>query len=632
MNQVPAKSFGDHGRYQSYNISKDQSPSLRNINFNLTSGDINLNDFNDTAEITVLQENYLPENNLFEENPTEFQVLNLGELVVTPEVLERVAFEKRMLLHIPYLPRRHKNILSALLRLYADNVELHFSQVKLSEKLRIGISTVQRALNRFKELGILQWVFRGIKKTCLYTFSPFMHSKVLREKFVRWVSGFKYVPMVVLLAQNTEAFSASMTSNKIQISKDNFSQSERQFPSERILISKSLSLQAFILKREKRVIESLSVCNTTRAYEGQGHALAFSEKDQSNFEEFPMSQVYSQSLALAAAASVKSIKLTTYGRLIVGCYPADAIRFADVEMGNKKTKVQKPFALFSAMCKQYCDKNNMRPNFSRLQEFKSSTADWQLLTEIEESPASVSSEPQKSSTKINGYVDPYKDKYTYLLEPQRNPMTFDRQGNWDRAIEAIKGLSEKLNPFQDQMLELDVVAGDQAPIVMAQAITGKRPEFAMISSIVADWKKLQHPIIDKAQPETKNQIAKIPSQTPMPKSTPTVPFVPLSQEEIDLIEQVIGKCATMPDTGTTKWLLNAVSEMQEVGANHPRLLDGTFRQGISELFGIRPRNLGSPLATTTPAATVATVLAFGDEPPFDIPLDLNDDGLYLEIY
>jgi hypothetical protein len=479
-----------------------------------------------------LQENSTLVTQSYYENATEFQVVDLGDRVVTPGKLDSIAFERRVVPEILALPKKHKKVLTAILKFDADYLELHFSQVGLANKLKIGLSTVKRALCRFKEIGILQWVFRGIKKTCLYTFSPFMSSKSLRDKLAAIVAGFKYIPMAVLVAQNLSTFAAPV----LRVS-------EPQCTNVENTISKSLFSLMFIFKSGGGGRESLcvgkDVCARARIRITPPHL--FLSKNQEN------DMSYSQSLAIAAASSIKSMNLTPFGKLIISSYPADAIRYADEKMCKRTSPSANPMAAFSALCKEHCEKTGDKPSFSRLMQFKKDNPEWAQLPEVEVVPVAA----------------PIKRANVFVAD--RDPLTFDRVGEWTKFVLEGKrrvAAGEKVNPFWQAEIDQYDLAQEQGA-----AITESYPIQAM-----------------------GNVMGLVIPEVPVVPIAPRVPVVvpgyePLDEEDLDLIDSVINNINRL-DKSTVGWLAKAIAEVKEQGANHPRIQDGSFRSGLKHVRDI----------------------------------------------
>lgn len=316
------------------------------------------------------------------------------------------------------MPRLHKKIFSELLKLNADYKEVWFSQVKLAQRLKVGLSTLKRALTRFKELGIVSWIFRGVKKTCLYTLSPHFHSKALRDKFVHLIDGFKYLPMTMLLSQNALLFAGAQKQLLVA--------SGPQCTNVESLNTLSLSLPMLSLKavRSISIRESLGIPSSVRAREADDTNRAKSSESETIFLTETKKEkelgMYSASLSISAASNVTAIKLTAYGRLVVSVWPHKAIEFADIE--TKKIKSPKnPMALFLSSCKKYCDKHGLRPDYTRLNEFKNENAAWEQLAEYE-IPETIETKTKKIEIKQTT-PDDYRD-----------PETFDRVGEWQKFL------------------------------------------------------------------------------------------------------------------------------------------------------------------------------------------------------
>jgi hypothetical protein len=400
-----------------------------------------------------------------------------------------VAFEQVLSKALLCMPKKHKHVLNAVLKYNADNKELYFSQVKLAAKLKLGLSTIKRALARFKELGIIQWVFRGVKKTCLYTLSPFFHSKALRDKFVALVSGFKYIPMTLLLSSNAHLYTSGNTRPVA---------SGPQCTNVENLNIKSLSLKEVSLEavRSISIRESLGIPSSARAYEEN-------ETKRNEIKKEKDCSMYSPSLSIAAALDVKSIKLTEYGRLVVGVYPDKAIEAADNET-KKMRGMKNPMAFFLSHCKKHCEANGLRLNYNRLNEFKNSNPGWENLSEYE----AITPQPEpevKGKSGTSGILKPGVKLPTFeevsarikarnaaernesIADQQeksgefRDPKTFDRLGEWTKfVLEGKRRLAagEPVNPFWqreiDQYDKAQAAGADMTdiPVKSLNALTG----------------------------------------------------------------------------------------------------------------------------------------------------------------
>ncbi len=477
--------------------------------------------------------------------------MDMGPLVVTPEVLDRVAFERSFKIALSGMSKGFKKVFNRIIKLDADSQDLWFSQEKIADKLGLCRSTVRRALAYFKKHGLIQWSFRGVKKTCVYKLNVHLGSKVVRDKFVSQVSNFKLISMSVLMERNAVLFEGATPAISTEIKVEN----EPQCPSERILISLSLSLSELSKKRsEKREIERLTESLTVRVREGHGLASLFLSKNQENV----MSQVYSQSLSIAAAANVSSFKLTSYGKHIVASYHHEAIAFADAEMKKKKGKIQKPMGLFCSLAKQYSDKNGLKGNFSRLQEFRNDNPGWESIPEFE--PALAPAPSESNPIKKTGANAPYQVTEAWRLELDPHKEVAD----------AIRILQERGEPVNKYLLLVkeghDRVAAGEPGVNLADYY----PSF--MKPLVRD-----------------------PNTPRMSEPTPVAQVMnshkPLKDGQRSMLEKLIEHRDVLGEGDNVELIVTQMRELLVQGMSHPMAKNIEFWDGVQwmvDLINLQP--------------------------------------------
>lgn len=311
---------------------------------------------------------------------------------------------------------------------------------------------------------------------------------------------------------------------------------------------------------------------------------------------------YSPSAAIVAAANVTAIKLTSYGRVVVSVYPADAIKNADAEL-KRMSSVKNPMAFFLSACKKYCERTGSKPNYDLLNDFKSKNPEWVSLPEYDRTAPtepSIASKTKYSKELPFDYVDPYKDK----VQEDRINDGVDYDAEYLKFIGILQDMvarGERLNPYAHQVL-VDTYLAKQgtAPVTVlrqeaASVIAGPALEIPTNEVPAAPVGRSQSPVVRHEQIRATtndslsgNTVTPLPTQSFKPEpslSSPDV-YVELDPVDVGLIATVIGLSGKL---GPQKeWVLKAIKEVMDRGANHSAIKDGTFRSGMEYIVTLFP--------------------------------------------
>ena len=479
------------------------------------------------------------------------------------------------------MPKGCLKVFNRIIKLDSDNKELWFSQVRLAEKLGLCLSTIKRALAYLKKHGIVQWTFRGVKRTCLYKLNDHLGSKAVRERFVKQLPNLKLIPMPILVSRNAVFLEHSTPA----ISSECLIENEPQCPSERILISKSLISKSDLSKSGKREIERLTESNiaSVRARLRKRLASLFLSKNK----EKEMSQ-YSQSVSMIEASGLQSFDPSAYGKIIVASFHHESIRFADEEIKKKKGTVQKPMALFCSLAKQHSEKNGLRGNFSRLQEFRKENPAWESMPELNEAPIPapvLASKSIKSGTsgilkdgvRLPGLVEisalikarnatesnELSIEADTVLQQHRDASTFDRVGEWMQFVLEGKrrlGVGQSVNPFWKREIDAYDAAHEQGasmqdmPIRAAAAIIG-------------------HEII--------------------PGVVEAVVHEPLGSAQMKIISKILEHRDVLGHGESPQLVLQQINELVCQGTSHPLASDRGFWEGMVYVADVIDSQLAS---------------------------------------
>lgn len=313
----------------------------------------------------LLQDNSQQKTPVVSEIPSSAAIVCVEKKPATPKPtksvsvkrIDHLSYEKHLEQSLPLLTKSQRKIFEQLLKYQADYTEIYASHIGMAKKVGCSVSTIKRALNRFRELDLLQWLWRGVKKTCIYSLNSNLGHESIRSKFKSVFKAFAFIPMVLLLSRN-----AALFGNEPQCSK------------------------------EEKYLYALSLSNGSR------ESLSCKKDVQPDANRFPLAIEFFKKTTgermeeyKQAIERIKSLKFTPWGKQKLVAYPVGAISFADDALFYSKGTISNPVGFFMSQCEKYCTDKGLEPNWAKVIEIRKRKPEVDQLPLVVENVAQTAS-------------------------------------------------------------------------------------------------------------------------------------------------------------------------------------------------------------------------------------------------
>lgn len=251
-------------------------------------------------------------------------------------------FERNPVGYIKKLTKADRKFLDQLLYLQSkyDSVWMGFD--RLAQVTGYCSRTMKRAAKKLEEKGLISHIMGSYVAANEYHLHPLFASFTMRRKLSKLLPALRFTPSFLKIAVaallSVQIANVTAISPRIDINKNSNS---------------SLSITKDAHPRSKGVI---SVSLFKEIKENAQFARQLKERRMQQSEK--------------AINAIRTLKLTVWGKMVLSAYPAEAIRYADEQIFMAKKLPHNPLGLFKSLCTKFCEKNNLKPDWSRVEHWK----------------------------------------------------------------------------------------------------------------------------------------------------------------------------------------------------------------------------------------------------------------------
>jgi len=290
--------------------------------------------------------------------------------------------------------------------LTANVREMYPSQQWLADRVGIGLRKMKYILNELREMGVIQSLWRGVRRTCLYRVSPWFKTtpgvyKKLAPYFTMFLGDFDprfgYLPYGALGAavHSREYIRKNKYINRVEKSiKEsvvNGGAKTGVISSDVYILPQSSEVsprRALVLRRDpsKILVDAVMSGDVGRDDTYFGEILRREMKQVWSYEDSPRSTmptgVRSRSSALRDSKATKEAQrvedevkslidvvakelgLTEHGRMKLSVYPSEVLQDALVEYKKVGAPIYNAYGLFDKLCVRCCEQQGIKPAWS----------------------------------------------------------------------------------------------------------------------------------------------------------------------------------------------------------------------------------------------------------------------------
>lgn len=215
------------------------------------------------------------------------------------------------------LPRRQRDLLDNIFFPANRHKEVFPTQSTLGKKSKLSRSYTNKILLKFEKQGIIARNYRHMTSN-LYKVAEIFNELNVREKLRQLFPAFKYLPLVLCLARGYTIKTINDTQTNISLA------------------------------------SNIYITNPKGIKDDNRHPLARAVMQHAAENPIPPS-----------IQKLKSLNLTKAGQIRLTCFPDEAIEYAAEKLKYAKN-ARDPYALFFSVCKDYCQNNQLLPNWERV--------------------------------------------------------------------------------------------------------------------------------------------------------------------------------------------------------------------------------------------------------------------------
>lgn len=234
---------------------------------------------------------------------------------------------------------------------------------RIASRLGVATSTVKLASGKLRALGLVDWVTPELwsNKANEYFLHPIMHDHGFRAALAPFFKAIRIIPLALLLSVIPDI---NCITNRI--SATNISLKEK------VSLSK--------VRLFKNVIDTDTDESLSRELTGRARMRTkgrISHRSKNHKERRMKSE--------SAVKAIKSIAFTSWGQYRLTAFPAEAIEWADKQIGSIIGSVKEPARYFTTLCIKWCRMNNQIADYTHINDFIKKTPEAINFSEVEES-------------------------------------------------------------------------------------------------------------------------------------------------------------------------------------------------------------------------------------------------------
>lgn len=181
----------------------------------------------------------------------------------------------------------------------------------------------------------------------------------------------------------------------------------------------------------------------------------------------------------AAVQAIRTLKLTSWGKIKMSAYEAAAIRYADEQLYNRREAPKNPLGLFKKLCEDYCKANGLKPDWERVDRLKAKVpwgeGHYEVISNVLHDGLSIQPAPVKQNSKYNPkpITEPVRLPDYKITAKQLEAVGRDKDAAMKSAYETVIATG-KVNPFSHFLNKIQ--SEEKAIIVNHRAVELKEAQ------------------------------------------------------------------------------------------------------------------------------------------------------------